>query len=83
MSEEIYKCENCGTEMDEVGRHEDGNYRDQIALWCPECGTHCGSFGERSGPSDHRWRFPRMTAFPEVKAALAFLKDGAEEGDGE
>ena len=79
MSEETYKCKNCGTEMEEVDRYEDGNYRDQISLWCPECGTYCGSFGERFGPSDYHWKFPKMTAFPEVKAHLTLSRDGPKE----
>jgi DNA-directed RNA polymerase subunit RPC12/RpoP len=79
MSDTIYKCKTCGTEMYEVDSHEDGNGSDWITLWCPECGAFCGPFMEKWGPEEHHWRFPKMTAFPEVKAHLVLSRDGPKE----
>lgn len=61
--------------MKEIACHEDSNARDWITMWCPECGTICGSFESVSGPQDYHWEFPKMASLPEVGAALSLMRD--------
>jgi hypothetical protein len=73
-------CKNCGNWMEQIASREDSQARDYIMLWCPECGTVCGEFMERHGPQDDDWRFPKMTAFPEIKAALIIGREDPKRG---
>lgn len=72
------ECRVCGAVMEEIERHEaGGNYADYITVWCPDCGTICGSFEERRGPSEHHWRTPNMS--PELKTHIIISRDNAKE----